>query len=194
MFRGLTINTAELEEAHIYAENEAAIYQSIVGNGDCVLKYGDVFKMDVLSYNTVRVNSGLVAVQGHMGIIEINDDQDLIFENGVSGVNRTDLIVAEFSTTGNHGIDTFALKVIKGAPGGATPEITVEDLNKGGTKRQFAIGKVTINGLSIARAELIPKPVPSVLELQREIHGKFSSGTKPPEGGQDGDIYIMYEQ
>ena len=42
-FRGLTINTQESEPAQIYAENDAAIYQAILGDGDLLLNYGNNF-------------------------------------------------------------------------------------------------------------------------------------------------------
>ena len=72
-FRGLTINTEAEEAAQIYAENDAAIYQAILGDGDLLLNYGNCFAVDITGSYTVRVNSGLVAVQGHLGIIEVND-------------------------------------------------------------------------------------------------------------------------
>ena len=192
-FRGLTINTVETEEPHVFAENDAAIYQAILGDGDMLLNYGDQFRVDVLSYNTVRVNSGLLSVQGHIGIIEIDDDQDLVLENGTSGVTRNDLIVAEFSTSGNHGIDTFALKVLKGNSDGTLPELTAEDLNNGGKVRQFAIAKVTMTSLSITDATILPSVVTSMSDLLYALNERISYGTAEPTGGKDGDIYILYK-
>lgn len=191
-FRGLTINTPEEAERHVFAENDAAIYQAIFGAGDLLLNYGDNLSVDIISYNTVRVNSGLVAVQGHMGIIETNDDQEIVLENGTSGVTRNDLIVAEFTTTGNHGLDTFTMKVLRGGADGALPQLTVEDLTNGGTTRQFAIAKVTMTGLSITEATVIPTVAGSLSELLYAINDRISYGTSEPSGGKDGDIYIMY--
>lgn len=192
-FRGLTINTQESEPAQIYAENDAAIYQAILGDGDLLLNYGNNFSIDISSYNTVKVNSGLLAVQGHIGIIEVNDVQTLTLENGTSGVTRNDLIVAEFTATGNHGIDTFGLKVLKGSSDGSLPAVTAEDLNNGGKTRQFAIAKVTMTGLSVTSAEVIQTPATCMKDLLRALNERISCGTTQPSGGQDGDIYIMYE-
>lgn len=191
-FRGLTINTVESESPHVYAENDAAIYQAILGDGDLLLNYGDNFNVDILSYNTVRVNSGLLSVQGHIGIIEIDDAQDLVLENGTSGVTRHDLIVAEFSTTGNHGIDTFALKVLKGNSNGTLPDVTAEDLNSGGKVRQFAIADVTMTNLSITDVTILPTVATNMSDLLYALNERISYGTAEPTGGKDGDIYIMY--
>lgn len=191
-FRGLTINTVESESPHVYAENDAAIYQAILGDGDLLLNYGDNFNVDILSYNTVRVNSGLLSVQGHIGIIEIDDAQDLVLENGTSGVTRHDLIVAEFSTTGNHGIDTFALKVLKGNSNGTLPDVTAEDLNNGGKVRQFAIADVTMTNLSITDVTILPTVATNMSDLLYALNERISYGTAEPTGGKNGDIYIMY--
>lgn len=186
------MNTVEHDQPHIFAENDAAIYQAILGNGDMLLNYGDKFKVDILGYNSVRVNSGLVSVQGHIGVIEINDSQDITIENGVSGIVRKDLIVAQFTTTGNHGTDTFGLVVVKGAADGQRPEVTAEDLNKGGKTRQYPIAEVTMNGLSITEAKVIQTPATSMSDLLYALNERISYGTSQPSGGKDGDIYIMY--
>lgn len=192
-FRGLTINTTESEAPHVYAENDAAIYQAILGDGDMLLNYGEHFRVDVLSYNTVRVNSGLLSVQGHIGIIEIDDGQDLVLENGTSGITRNDLIVAEFSTSGNHGIDTFTMKVLKGNSDGSLPDVRAENLNSGGKVRQFAIAKVTMTSLSITDVTILPKVATSMSDLLYALNERISYGTEEPSGGKDGDIYIMYK-
>ena len=192
-FRGLTINTEAEEAAQIYAENDAAIYQAILGDGDLLLNYGNCFAVDITGSYTVRVNSGLVAVQGHLGIIEVNDAQNLTVGNGTSGVTRSDLIVAEFKTTGNHGIDTFTLKVLKGGTDGSLPSVTAEDLNSGGMTRQFAIARITVTNLSITEAKVIQTPATCMKDLLRALNERISYGTSAPSGGKDGDIYIQYE-
>lgn len=52
-FRGLTINTEAEEAAQIYAENDAAIYQAILGDGDLLLNYGNCFSVDITGSYTV---------------------------------------------------------------------------------------------------------------------------------------------
>lgn len=192
-FRGLTINTLESESPHFYAENDAAIYQAILGDGDLLLNFGENFRIDVLSYNTIRVHSGLLSIQGHIGVIEIDDSQDLVLENGTSGVIRNDLLVARFSTTGNHGVDTFEMKILKGGSNGAVPAYNNQDLNNGGKVRDFPVARVTMNGLSISAATPLQKPATCMKDLLYALNNRISFGTAQPSGGKDGDIYIMYE-
>lgn len=193
-FRGLTINTPESDIPHFYAENDAAIYQAILGDGDLLLNFGENFRIEVRSYNTIRVHSGLLSVQGHMGVIEIDDSQDLVLENGTSGVLRNDLLVARFSTTGNHGIDTFELKILKGTANGADPAYNMQDLNDGGKVRDFPLARIPMNGLSIANPVMLQTPATCMKDLLHALNERISWGTVPPSGGKDGDIYIMYEE
>lgn len=192
-FRGLTINTNESESPHFYAENDAAIYQAILGDGNLLMQFGENFRIEVLSYNTIRVHSGLLSVQGHMGVIEIDDSQDLVLENGTSGVVRNDLLVARFSTTGNHGIDTFSLVILKGGSNGELPAYNNQDLNDGGKVRDFPIAKITMNGLSISTATALQTPATCMKDMLHALNERITYGTGQPSGGKDGDIYIMYE-
>jgi len=192
-FRGLTINTAETETPHFYAENDAAIYQAILGNGNLLLNFGENFRIEVKSYNTIRVHSGLLSIQGHIGVIEIDDSQDLVLENGTSGVVRNDLLVARFQTTGNHGVDTFSLMVLKGNSDGSTPSYYNQDLNDGGKTRDFPIAQVKMNGLSISGATALETPATCMKDLLYALNDRISYGTSQPSGGKNGDIYIMYE-
>ena len=107
-FKGITVNTAPEESAHIYAQDDAAIYQSIFG-GDGVLNTGNKFKATVLSNNSIRVSDGLMCIGGHIGRTEYGSYNDLTIQNGAAGYNRNDIIYARFITNGN--IDTYALAV-----------------------------------------------------------------------------------
>ena len=66
--KGITVNTAPEAEPHIYAEDDAAVYQAIFG-GDGVYTIGQSCKATVLSNNKVRVADGVVCVGGHMARI-----------------------------------------------------------------------------------------------------------------------------
>ena len=60
--KGITVNTAAEAEAHIYAEDDAAIYQSILGM-DAVADLGQQCKATVISNNKIRVSDGVVVMQ-----------------------------------------------------------------------------------------------------------------------------------
>lgn len=193
-FKGITVNTKETEEAHIFAEDDAAIYKAILGDG----RYGASVWGGLCSFyselNTVRVASGLLAMQGHVGIIEYGSYQDITLDNGSSGVTRMDLIVAQFTTTGMHGTDTFTLEVIRGTDNSSSaPGYTAENLNNGGKLRQFPIAKVTTSGLTVTAVEQLNVPVLTMAEMQSILKNRITYGTANPSGGENGDIYIKYE-
>lgn len=150
-FKALTVNTPVEQEAHILAEDDAALYGSVVG-GDCVLPIGSRFQATATSSNNVRIGDGVLIVGGHVGRIVKYDYEDMAIANGVSGQNRNDLIVARFISGGTAGVDKFRLVVVQGTPGAAAkdPATVQGDLYAGDAQRDYPLWRVRIVGLGIA--------------------------------------------
>lgn len=170
--KGITVNTAPEMEAHIYAEDDAAVYESIFGK-DGVTSIGEQCKATVLSNNKVRVSDGIIIVGGHLARIPYGDYEDAEIMNGQTGKNRNDIIIAKFLTTGNGGIDDFTLEVKQGTPGttGIDPLLTQEDLYQAGKVREIPLYRVKIEGLSIVAVEKMFTIVKTNKELQEELKG-----------------------
>lgn len=168
--KALTANTAPEENAHLLAEDDAAIFQSMFGE-DGVLENGQQMKATVISNNKVRVADGLVCIGGHIARTVYGDYTDLTIENGESGKNRNDLIIGTFSTTGAGGIDTMQLTVKKGAAGTAAtdPALTQGNLYTGSKLREVPLWRVKIEGLSITKVEQLFEIVPSIPTLKKEL-------------------------
>lgn len=168
--KALTANTAPEENAHILAEDDAAIFQSMFGE-DGVLEIGQRMKATVISNNKVRVADGVVCIGGHIARTVYGDYTDLTIENGESGKNRNDLIIGTFSTTGAGGIDTMQLTVKKGAAGTAAtdPALTQGNLYAGGKLREVPLWRVKIEGLSITKVEQLFEIVPNIPKLKKEL-------------------------
>ena len=166
----ITVNTPTEDEAHIYAEDDAAIYQSLFGE-DGVSSVGQACKATVLSNNKVRVADGVICVGGHFARIHYGDYIDCEIENGQSGQNRNDIIVARFETTGTGGIDTYTCEVKKGMAGSTAtdPEIVQEDLHKAGKVRELPLYRVKIEGLSITAVEQLFTLRKTNEELEKEL-------------------------
>ena len=132
-FKGLTLNTPPEEAAHIYAEDDAAIFQSIVGS-DGVFANGQQCKATTLSNNKVRIADGVLIVGGHFARIPYGEYEDCEIANGESGKKRNDIIVAVFETTGTGGIDKMHCTVKKGVAGttAVDPELTQDDIYNNG--------------------------------------------------------------
>lgn len=166
----ITVNTPTEDEAHIYAEDDAAIYQSLFGE-DGVSSVGQACKATMLSNNKVRVADGVICVGGHFARIPYGDYIDCEIENGQSGQNRNDIIVARFETTGTGGIDTYTCEVKKGMAGSTAtdPEIVQEDLYKAGKVRELPLYRVKIEGLSITAVEQLFTLRKTNEELEKEL-------------------------
>ncbi len=169
-FYPITVNTEPEAEAHIFAEDDAAIYQSVFG-GDCVFDIGGKLKLTILSNNKVRIGDGVLCVGGHIGRNKYGEYEDLDIDNGVSGKNRNDLIVARFATTGTGGIDTFTLSVKKGTAGTTAVDPSIEEGNlyEGERFREFPLYRVKIEGLSIAETEKLFSIRKTNEQLQSDI-------------------------
>lgn len=172
-FKGITVNTAASADAHIFAEDDAAIYQAIFG-GDGVMNIGNKFAARVLSNNKVRVSDGVLCVGGHIGRMQYADYTDLTIENGVSGKNRNDIIYAKFVTSGD--VDSYVLDVRKGTAGStaADPAMTQGNLYQGATLREYPLWRVKIEGLSIVKIEQLFSVIPTIPELQKEMKSGLS--------------------
>ena len=174
--KGITVNAAPEAEPHIYAEDDAAIFQSIFGE-DGVSSVGQACKATVLSNNKVRIADGVVFVGGHFARIPYGEYVDCEIANGQSGKNRNDIIVTKFVTTGSGGIDTMTCEVKQGTAGttAADPALTQNDIYKGGKIREFPLYRVKIEGLNITAVEQLFTVVPTNEELIKtvaELNGK----------------------
>lgn len=185
----LTVNTPTEQETEYYAEDDAAIFQSIFGE-DGVSTTGQACKATVLSNNKVRIADGVICVGGHFARIPYGDYIDCEIENGQSGKNRNDIIVARFETTGTGGIDTYTCEVKKGTAGSTAtdPEIVQEDLYKAGKVRELPLYRVKIEGLSITAVEQLFTLRKTNEELEKELE---SLNSKIPHF-YNGEIALYY--
>ncbi len=167
--KAITVNTPVEQEAHILAQDDAAIYQGIFGS-DGVLNIGSKFKTTVINNNVVRVADGILCVGGHIARTLYADYQDMTIENGASGKYRNDIIYAKFATSGDH--DTMTLEVKKGNSTNGTPQDPVmvkEDLYQGGILREYPLWRVKLSGLSITAVEPMYVVIPTVPELEKKV-------------------------
>lgn len=166
--KGITINTAPEAEAHILAEDDAAIYQSIVG-ADGVFNIGQKLEATIESNNLITIADGVLCVGGHFARVRFGDKIECQIANGQTGQNRNDLIVAKFQTT--DGIDIMSIEVIEGVAGATAtdPEISQEELYSGGTLREFPLYRVKIEGLSIVKVEPLFNIIPCINNIQKSI-------------------------
>ena len=167
----------------VTARDDAILHMCLFGAGACILNIGSQLEASVQSANKIRISDGVLMFQGHFGRIEKDDYEDIELDNGKTGETRTDLIVAHFEISG--GEESFTLRAIKGATGGAVPSHEEGDLYAGDDVAEIPVFRVEINGLAISKVtKLLPVRVGGNI---------FAGTTEPPSSlGEDGDIYIKY--
>lgn len=178
-FHPITVNKGPEAEPHIYAEDDASIFQCMFGE-DGILDIGSKLELSIQSNNLVRMSDGVLCVGGHIGRIKHADYVDLTIDNGETGYNRNDLIIGSFSNTGEHTIDTFDPQVVKGTPAtgdAVDPTLTEGSLYEGDHLRQSAIARVKLEGLNIVGIDMLLPVIPSIPRLKAlidELNGKIS--------------------
>lgn len=153
-FKALTINTPPESEAHILAEDDAALYAGMLAQ-DSVLNLGSKLKATVISNNKVRISDGVVLVGGHAARIVKGDYEDMTISNGVSGQKRNDIIAARFIADASGGADSYKLVIIQGtsATTAKDPTYVKGDLYNGDKQRDYPLWRVKIENLSIVKVE-----------------------------------------
>ena len=176
--KGITVNTAPEAEPHIYAEDDAAIFQAMFGE-DGVSSIGQACKATVLSNNKVRIADGVLCVGGHFARIPYGEYVDCEIANGQSGKNRNDIIVAKFVTTGSGGIDTMTCEVKQGTASttATDPTLTQNDIYKGGKIRELPLYRVKLEGLNITAVEQLFTVNPTNKDLSNKL--TELNGNKP---------------
>lgn len=113
---------------HISSDDLAALNTAAIGMADCVLRYGDDFKLTMTSANSATLGTGVGMVGGRRFWNQA--PTSLTIQSGTQGQKRNDLVVARYEKT-SAGIESITPVVIKGTPTTGTPadpEVTANDL------------------------------------------------------------------
>lgn len=115
-------------QKHISSDDLAALNTATVGKADCVLNYGDDFKLTMASANSATLGTGVGMVGGKRFWNQAATS--LTIQSGTQGQKRNDLVVARYQKT-SAGIESITPVVIKGTPttgAAADPATTANDL------------------------------------------------------------------
>ena len=141
---------------HISSDDLSALNIATIGKADCVLNYGDNFKLTMASANTATLGTGVGMVGGKRFWNQAATS--LTVQSGTQGQKRNDLIVARYAKT-SAGIESITPVVIKGTPTTGTaadPEVTANDLK---------LWRVPLNGISVGEPVKLFEPVTSLATL-----------------------------
>lgn len=141
---------------HISSDDLAALNTATVGKADCVLHYGDDFKLTMASANSATLGTGVGMVGGRRFWNQA--PTSLTIQSGTQGQKRNDLVVARYEKT-SAGIESITPVVIKGTPTTGTPadpEVTANDLK---------LWRVTLDGINVSSTTALFETMPTMADM-----------------------------
>lgn len=135
---------------HISSDDLSALNIATIGESNCVLNYGDNFKLTMTNANTATLGTGVGMVGGKRFWNQASTSRTV--QSGTQGQKRNDLIVARYAKTSD-GIESIKPFVIKGTPTTGTasdPEVTANDLK---------LWRVPLDGISVGTPVKLFEPV-----------------------------------
>lgn len=166
------IKNINITDAEVSAELHGYMYLALY-DFQGILHAGSRMTAEIVSNNEIKINDGILCNYGRF--MRIVRSETVRIENGTSGVKRTDLIVARFTTTGTK--ETHTLTVIKGPAGGAEPSYNQTDIYSGTGTRDLVLYAVHLDGLNITSVERKCQEYMSIRELIDKVNTQ-ESGTK----------------
>lgn len=158
------IKNINITDAEVSAELHGYMYLALYDFYG-ILHAGSRMAAEIVSNNEIKINDGILCNYGRF--MRIVGSETVRIENGTSGVKRTDLIVARFTTTGTQ--ETHTLTVIKGSAGGAEPSYNQTDIYSGTGTRDLVLYAVHLNGLNIESVERKCQEYMSIRELMEIV-------------------------
>ena len=165
---------------HISSDDLSALNIATIGESNCVLNYGDNFKLTMTNANTATLGTGVGMVGGKRFWNQAATS--LTIQSGTQGQKRNDLVVARYAKT-SAGIESITPVVIKGTPTTGTaadPEVTANDLK---------LWRVPLNGISVGEPVKLFEPVASLATIGDSVS---QSEWKVLKGNMD-DNHLAYK-
>lgn len=158
---------------HISSDDLSALNIATIGESNCVLNYGNNFKLTMASANSATLGTGVGMVGGKRFWNQAATS--LTVQSGTQGQKRNDLVVARYAKT-TAGIESITPVVIKGTPTTGTaadPNVTANDLK---------LWRVPLNGISVGEPVKLFTPVTPLATIgdsvSRTIYGSKVISTK----------------
>lgn len=151
----MNIITGYRGEPHITAQEDRDINLGVVGNSlndVYVLDVGQKLEADIVTANEIRIRDGIMVMQGCAASIDYGAYDSLEISNGALGMQRIDIIAAQYEKDADTSIENVSLVVVEGTPDAADPQpptLTGGDIQGGDTFIQMPLYYVNIDGVSI---------------------------------------------
>lgn len=151
----MNIITGYRGEPHITAQEDRDINLGVVGKSTSdlyVLDVGQQLDADIVSANEIRIRDGVLVMQGCAASIDYGTYDSLTISNGSQGMERIDVIAAQYERDGDTNVESVSLVVIEGTPAASdptAPTLTGGSIQGGDTLVQMPLYYVNLDGVSI---------------------------------------------
>lgn len=145
---------------HISSDDLSALNIATIGKANCVLGYGDNFKLTMASANSATLGTGVGMVGGKRFWNQATTS--LTVQSGTQGQKRNDLVVARYAKT-SAGIESITPVIIKGTPSTGTaadPATTSNDLK---------LWRIPLNGITVGTPVKLFDTVVSLASLEESV-------------------------
>lgn len=174
---------------HVTSWQDRDLNQGIFGDGTYILNVGSKLAATIVSNNQINIADGAVMMQGCLGVIQKGTSDSVAIDNGAQGMQRRDLICAQYSKNGSTGVESMSLVVVKGTPSAsspADPSYTTGDIQNGASLVQEPLYRVNLNGLTVTSVEALVDEQRSMGDVNEELT------TVANEVGAIGQLYKTY--
>lgn len=146
----MQIITGKTGVEHVTAADDRALHAATFGTGNYVLDVGSKFEAKVETSNNIVISDGELMMNGTHARIRYGETETVVIENGTTGYNRIDLIVARYKK--QSGLESVELAVIKGETTSGTPEApscTEGNILEGAELAEMPLYAVKLEGVNI---------------------------------------------
>lgn len=143
---GVHLITGYAGKEHITSDDQASFNMSVFGSGNYVFNKGNRLKINIKSNTAVNIYDGDLLIHGrHVRVTDINT---IIFDECANGMQRADLIVAEYAKDTITGVEEVDFQVIKGEERSGSPAYPDYDEANG-----IKLYGVIFNGFNLDKIE-----------------------------------------
>lgn len=145
---------------HISSDDLSALNIATIGKADCVLKYGDDFKLTMASANSATLGTGVGMVGGKRFWNQAATS--LTVQSGTQGQKRNDLVVARYAKSST-GVESIRPVVVKGTPSTGTAADPVT------TSNDLKLWRIPLDGISVGTPVRLFDPMASLKSLGESV-------------------------
>lgn len=181
---------------HVTAWQDRDLNQGIFGSGTYILSVGSKMAASIVSNNEIRIADGALVMQGCLGVIQKGTYDTITIDNGTQGMQRRDLICAQYSKNGSTGVESMSLVVIKGtaASSASDPSYTSGDIQNGDTLVQVPLYRVSINGITISSVTRLVDEAGNISEGGGATVIRTGTATLPQQTGTGSNWTTVYSE